>query len=341
MPELTTAELAALCETVVEGDHKRVISGANTLDAATETDIAFADNPKSFEAVRTTQAGCVVVPPDFDRASSGSLIRTKAVRAAFARAVGAIYAQPPVAPAIHSSAVIDSSANVSSDASIGAYVTVGAGASIAAHCSIGAGCRIGDRVVIGEGSTLQSNVTLYSGVRIGRRVTVHAGAVVGADGFGYIFSGDRYDKFPQVGTVDIEDEVEIGANCCIDRAALGITRVGTGTKLDNLVHVGHNCTIGKHVVIAAQTGLSGSVTIGDYAVIGGQAGVGEKANIAPKSIIGGKAGVLTGQHVEAGEPVWGIPARPLRQHLRNLAHVSKLGELMKRVKDLEKRTERA
>ena len=133
-----------------------------------------------------------------------------------------------------------------------------------------------------------------------------------------------------MGTVEIDDDVEIGANCCIDRAALGVTRIGAGTKLDNLVHVAHNCTIGKHVVMAAQTGLSGSVSIGDYAAIGGQAGIGEKARIAPKSVVGGKAGVLTGQRIAAGEPVWGIPARPLRQHLRNLARVSKLDESVKR-----------
>jgi UDP-3-O-[3-hydroxymyristoyl] glucosamine N-acyltransferase len=142
-----------------------------------------------------------------------------------------------------------------------------------------------------------------------------------------------------VGTVEIGDDVELGANCCVDRAALGVTRIGAGTKLDNLVHVAHNCAIGKHVVIAAQTGFSGSVTVGDYAVIGGQAGIGEKAVIDAKAVVGGKAGILTSQHVKAGEPVWGIPARPLRQHLKGLAHINKLSQYRNELLDLKRRLE--
>jgi UDP-3-O-[3-hydroxymyristoyl] glucosamine N-acyltransferase len=145
----------------------------------------------------------------------------------------------------------------------------------------------------------------------------------------------RYRKFPQVGTVDIHDDVEIGAGCCIDRAALGVTRIGRGTKLDNLVHVAHNCVVGENVVVAAQTGFSGSVTVGDYAVIGGQAGIGEKAHIEARAIVGGKAGILTSATVRAGEPVWGIPARPLRQHLKGLANVNKLPELKARINQIE------
>jgi UDP-3-O-[3-hydroxymyristoyl] glucosamine N-acyltransferase len=174
-------------------------------------------------------------------------------------------------------------------------------------------------------------------VRIGARAILHSGCVIGADGFGFTRAGDHYEKFPQVGTVEIGDDVEIGANCCIDRAALGATRIGDGAKLDNLVHVAHNCTIGKHVVIAAQTGFSGSVSVGDYAIIGGQAGIGEKANIAARAVVGGKAGILTSKKVSSEEPVWGIPARPLRQHLRNLAYVNKLPELSKQIDDLKKK----
>jgi UDP-3-O-[3-hydroxymyristoyl] glucosamine N-acyltransferase len=169
--------------------------------------------------------------------------------------------------------------------------------------------------------------------------------VLGADGFGFTPIGGRYEKFPQVGTVFVEDDVEIGANCCVDRAALGVTRIGKGTKLDNLIHVAHNCDIGNHVVIAAQTGFSGSVSVGDYAVIGGQAGIGEKAKIESKAIVGGKAGILTGQTVRAGEPVWGIPARPLRQHLKGLANVGKIPQIRedlttikKKINDWEKKT---
>jgi UDP-3-O-[3-hydroxymyristoyl] glucosamine N-acyltransferase len=340
MPELTTAQLAALCDAEIEGDGARILSGANTLETASEADLAFVDNARAFAAAAQSRAGCLVVPPDFDHTGSWSLIRVKSVRAAFARAVSALYAQAPVAPSIHPTAVIDSTASVSSDAFVGAHVSIGAHTHVAAHCYIAPGCRIGNRVTLGEGTTLHPNVIIYDGVRLGKRVILHAGCVIGADGFGYILAGDRYEKFPQIGTVEIEDDVEIGANSCVDRAALGVTRIGSGTKLDNLVHVAHNCVLGKHIVIAAQAGLSGSVTIGDYAAIGGQAGIGEKAQIAPKSVVGGKAGVLTGQRIEAGEPVWGIPARPLRQHLKNLAHINKLPRTEETVRDLTNRVKK-
>jgi UDP-3-O-[3-hydroxymyristoyl] glucosamine N-acyltransferase len=157
---------------------------------------------------------------------------------------------------------------------------------------------------------------------------------VGADGFGFAFSNGRYEKFPQIGTVEIGDDVELGANTCIDRAALGVTRIGEGTKIDNLAHIAHNCTIGKHVVIAAQTGLSGGVTVGDYAVIGGQVGVGDKATIEPRSVVGSGAGILTSKIVRAGEPVWGTPARPLREHLKQLAAIGRLPETLREWKEL-------
>ena len=204
-------------------------------------------------------------------------------------------------------------------------------------CQVGAGCVLGDDVLLGDGSILHANVTIYDHVRIGARVLIHSGAVIGADGFGFALADGHYEKFPQVGIVEIGDDVEIGANCCIDRAALGVTHIGDGAKFDNLVHVAHNCVLGRHVVVAAQTGFSGSVTVGDYAVIGGQAGIGEKAKIESKAIVGGKAGVLTSQTVRAGEPVWGIPARPLRGHLKGLAYVQKLPELAKTIRELRQR----
>ena len=150
---------------------------------------------------------------------------------------------------------------------------------------------------------------------MGHRAVLHTGCVIGADGFGFVFEGGRYEKFPQVGTVEWGDDVEVGANSCVDRGALGATRIGEGTKLDNLVHIGHNCRIGRHVVIAAQTGLSGGVEVGDYAVIGGQVGIGDKARIEPGAVLGSGCGVLTSKIVRAGEPVWGTPARPLKQYL--------------------------
>jgi UDP-3-O-[3-hydroxymyristoyl] glucosamine N-acyltransferase len=190
--------------------------------------------------------------------------------------------------------------------------------------------------MIGAQTRLHTHVTVYDDVRIGSRAILHAGCVIGADGFGFALTGDHYEKFPQVGTVRIEDDVEIGANSCVDRAALGVTIIGTGTKLDNLVHIAHNCQIGKHVVIAAQTGFAGGVVVEDYAVIGGQVGAGEKARIASRAVVGSGAGILSSQTVHAGEPVWGTPARPLRQHLKGLAHISKIPGLREEIRALKR-----
>jgi UDP-3-O-[3-hydroxymyristoyl] glucosamine N-acyltransferase len=182
-------------------------------------------------------------------------------------------------------------------------------------------------------------VTIYDRVRIGSRARLHAGCVLGADGFGFAFTTDHYEKFPQIGTVEIGDDVELGANTCVDRAALGATRIGDGVKIDNMVHIAHNCEIGRHVVIAAQTGFSGGVVIGDYAVVGGQVGVGDKARIESKAVIGSGAGILTSKIVRAGQPVWGTPARPLREHLQQLASLAKLPEMRAQLKGMEQRLE--
>lgn len=335
MAVLTVCQLAEICGGAAEGDTARQISGANALENATTKDLSFAANQKAIEAARTSKAGCLLVPVSFDGKGEWSVIRVAEPRTAFARALAVLYPNKRVAASIHPTAVIAKNAVIASDCSIGPYVCIGEETKIASGCSIASGCAVGARVTIGENTTLHASVTLYDGVSVGARVILHAGCVVGADGFGFTLSDGRYEKFPQVGTVEIEDDVEIGAHSCVDRAALGVTRIGRGTKLDNLVHVGHNSTIGRHVVIAAQTGLSGSVVIEDYAAIGGQVGIGEKAKIEAYAIVGGKSGVLTSQVVHAGEPVWGIPARPLKKHLKGLANIQKLPELKKQMRELK------
>lgn len=337
MPTLTVAQLAEICNGEVEGDSERLITGANALEHATETDLSFAENRRAMDAAPLSRAGCLLVPLSFRATGDWSLIRVQNPRAAFAHALTALYVKTERPPAIHPTAIIAATAKIARHCSIGAYTTIGEHTIVGSGCFIGNGCVIGDCVSIGENATLHANVTVYDSVRIGARVILHAGCVLGADGFGFTLTGDHYEKFPQVGTVDIGDDVEMGANCCVDRAALGVTRIGQGTKLDNLIHVAHNCDIGRHVVIAAQTGFSGSVFVGDYAAIGGQAGIGEKAKIEAKSIVGGKAGILTGQTIHAGEPVWGIPARPLRQHLKGLAHIAKLPTLREELSVLKRK----
>ena len=208
---------------------------------------------------------------------------------------------------------------------------------------IGANTQILAQVTIGERSTLGADCRVYPGVvvshdvTIGDRVTLHAGAIIGADGFGFAFEGDHYEKFPQTGTVEIGNDVEIGANSCVDRAALEKTVIGDGTKLDNLVHIGHSCRIGRHVVIAAQTGFSGGVVVEDYVVMGGQVGIGEKAHIGARAVIGGQCGILPHRRIEAGATVWGTPSRPHGEYLRKLALFSRLPKLVAELKSLAKR----
>jgi UDP-3-O-[3-hydroxymyristoyl] glucosamine N-acyltransferase len=168
---------------------------------------------------------------------------------------------------------------------------------------------------------------------------LHSGCVIGADGFGFVLTPQGYEKFPQIGRVTIGNDVEIGANSCIDRAALGVTAIGDGTKLDNMVHIGHNCQIGRHVVIAAQTGLSGAVVVEDYAVIGGQVGIGDKARIETRAVLGSGSGVLTSKIVRSGEVVWGTPARPLKKYLRQLAAMGRIEELREELAALKREFE--
>lgn len=339
MPARTVAELAALCEGEIIGDADLVITGANALESASEGELSFVANNKALALARTSHAGCLIVSKNFSEDGRWAQILVPNPRVAFARVLASLYPQPKAKPGIHPTASIAPTAKIAETASIGPFATIGDNAVVGEHSVIGAHCSVGDSVTIGEGTVLRPNVTLYDGVRIGSRVLLHAGCVIGADGFGFAMVGDHYEKFPQVGTVEIEDDVEIGANSCVDRAALGITRIGQGTKLDNMVHIAHNCHIGRHVVIAAQTGFSGGVTVGDYAVVGGQVGVGDKATIESRAIVGSGAGILTSARVAAGEPVWGVPARPLRQHLKGLAYVGKIPDLQSELRETRRKLE--
>jgi UDP-3-O-[3-hydroxymyristoyl] glucosamine N-acyltransferase len=334
---LTVRELAQICNGTADGDLDRLIFAADTIERATPNDLAFAANKKALEAAAKSNAGCLLVPLEYEGLNKKqTVVRVQEPRQAFATALSALYPRKKFAGVVHPSAVIAATVKIAKDSFIGPHVSIGEDSEIAPGSYVGSGCSIGSNVHIGPGSVIHPNVSIYDRVRIGARAIVHSGSVIGADGFGFTLAGDHYEKFPQVGTVEIGDDVEIGANCCVDRAALGVTHIGNGVKLDNLVHVGHNCTIRDHVVVAAQTGFSGSVTLGDYAVIGGQVGIGEKARIEPRAIVGGKAGILTSQRVHAGEPVWGIPARPLRKHLKNLAYLSKFPELQEQLKELRR-----
>jgi UDP-3-O-[3-hydroxymyristoyl] glucosamine N-acyltransferase len=323
-------DLAATLGANWEGDGDRRLHGVASLEDAGHEDLSFLSNVRFISQAGTSHAACLLVPDAYPNPGSQTLIRVHDPRSAVAQAIGLLHPVKRTAPGVHPSAVVSSTSKLAPEVSIGPHCTIGDDVEIGEGSIIGAGSTIGDRVRVGARCLFHARVTVYHDVTIGNHVTLHSGSVIGADGFGFVLIAGAYEKFPQVGRVELGDRVEIGANSCVDRAALGVTSIGEGTKLDNMVHIGHNCRIGRHVVIAAQTGLSGGVVVGDYAIIGGQVGVGDKARIEAHAVIGSGAGILTSKIVRAGQPVWGTPARPLKEHLNQLAELSKLAKRKKR-----------
>lgn len=269
------------------------------------------------------------------------LITVANPKLAFARAAAVLYPKTQHSSEVHASAVVAESASFGDKVFIGAFVCVGENATIGSGTEVRAGVKIGDRVTIGSNCVLHPNVVVEDGCTIGDNVVLHAGVVIGGDGFGYVRDDSGvYHKFPQVGTVVIENDVEIGPNTCVDRAALGETRIGEGAKLDNLVQVGHNVRIGKRCVIAAQTGISGSTVIEDDCVIGGQVGFGDHALVKSGAVIGSQAGVLPGKIVRPGV-WWGTPIQPLEEFKRQNAHIKSIERLKAEVKELRSKLEQA
>jgi len=323
-------DLAAWLDAAWEGEGDREVRRVAPLEDAGVEDLSFVTRGKALKHAGTSQAGCLLVPSDFANDARRTVIRTSDPRAAAARVIPKLHPRVEIAPGVHPTAVLGPGVVVGKGASIGPLATIGAGVHIGAGTAVGPGSIIGDYVRIGDECFLHPRVTVYRDVSIGDHVVLHSGCVIGADGFGFVLTPQGvYEKFPQVGRVEIGDHVEIGANSCIDRAALGVTSIGEGTKLDNMVHVAHNCKIGRHVVIAAQTGLSGGVVVEDYAVIGGQVGIGDKARIESRAVLGSGSGVLTSKIVRAGQVLWGTPARPLKDHLEQLAVLSRLAKKRK------------
>jgi len=320
----------------VVGEGLRRIFKIADLEHAGKYDIAYVDDEKFFAAAAESKAWCLIVREGVeDKFPDRTLLVVKNPKLAFAR-VGSTLSPPSHRePAIHPTAVVAETATIAPRAYVGPQVCIGDNTKVGDFTRIDAGVVLGSNVTVGDFCVLHPNVVLYDNVSIGSSVILHAGVCLGADGFGYVRDDQGYYwKFPQVGTVVIEDDVEIGAHSCVDRAALGRTRIGKGTRLDNMVHVGHNCDIGERVVIAAQTGISGSVVIEDDAVIGGQVGFGDHTRVQKGAVIGSKAGVLPGKIVRPGV-WWGIPVQPLDQYKRMNAHMNRLPEMREQLKRLE------
>jgi len=324
---ITAHELAKRLNLVLEGDPSAELTGLASPERAHEKDLIFVEAPKNVPRAARSHARCVIVPMDA-RLEGKTVLRAANPKLAFARAATVLLPPPRVAgPGIHPTAVVGHGVSMGSNTAVGAYSVIEEGAHIGDECQIAAFCYVGRGAVLGPGCTLYPHVVIYPRVSLGRGVILHAGVVLGGDGFGYVSDEGVHLKFPQIGRVEIGDEVEIGCNSCVDRAALEETHVGTGSKVDNLVQIGHNVQIGDGTLIAAQAGLAGSSTVGKMAIIGGQVGIADHVRIADGAVIGAQAGIPTGKRIAAGEPVWGTPARPIRKYLQQLAWLARLSEV--------------
>lgn len=342
----TAKELAALCGAELSGDPERIVRGTSSLESAGPEHVSFFGHKRYGKELSQTRAGVLVVPRELQAPGvDATLLRCERPNEAFTRvfeAFGRLPARP--APGVHPTAVIGADVKLGDGVSIGAYCVVGDGARVGAHAVLHPHVVVGPRASVGAHSELRSFVTLYDGVSVGARCLIHSGAVIGADGFGFDpmigrAGLERWDKVPHGGTVEIADEVEIGANACVDRARFDVTRLGEGTKLDNLVHVAHNVQVGRHTLLIAQVGIAGSTRIGDGVVLAGQVGVnthveiGSGARVAP--------GAKVWNSLEGGRDYGGYWALPRGEWLRNQAHMNKITELVERVRALEKRLDRA
>ena len=324
------AEIAEAVGARVVGDAGVEVSGVSSIASASPEDIVFVEEEKAFAAALQSGASAVIAGTFAETAKTSKVVLIVShPRLAFARAAELVRDPATGQAGVHPSAALHESAKLGEQVSIAAHASVEPDVRIGNRTWIGANCVIGEGIEIGEDCKIYPNVTIYPGTKVGNRVIVHAGAALGSDGFGYVRNPatGRHEKFPQIGKLEIGDDVEIGANVTIDRGALEITRIGRGTKIDNLVHIGHNCMIGENVIIAAQAGFSGSITIENNVIVGGQVGVGEHARIQEGVMLGGQSGVLPKKILRGkGVAFWGTPAKPLREYLRNLAALARLGK---------------
>ena len=309
------------------------ISGAAGVREAGPGYITYITGEQYLKDMETCRAAAVIVPLDAPDAQM-PLLRVKNPRLAFAQTLSILYVKPYTATGISDRAVIGRDAVIGAEPSVHPYAVVEDGARIGSRVTLYPGVYVGRGAVIGDDCTLYSSVSIREGVTIGSRVIIHSGTVIGSDGFGFVTDGGMHHKIPQVGGVNIEDDVEIGGNCAIDRATLGNTVIKKGTKLDNLVHIAHNVTIGEHCLIAGQVGIAGSAVLGNYVAFGGQVGVGDHRIVGDRVMAGGKS-VIT-RDVAPGQVMAGFNAMPLRDWLKVQALLPKLPELKKRIHDLEK-----
>jgi UDP-3-O-[3-hydroxymyristoyl] glucosamine N-acyltransferase len=334
----TLNEIAKLISGELSGDGNIVINGVAGIEDAVEGDITFLSNPKYLSFLDRTRASAVIVGRDVT-AGSRTVIRADNPSLAFTRIVSFILPSAVKHPfGIHASAVVAKGAKIAKTAGIGACAVIDEGVSIGDNTVIYPNCSIGRDSVIGSNTILYSNVSIRENIRIGSNVVIHSGAVIGSDGYGFVTVDGVHHKIPQVGTVIIEDDVEIGANCSIDRARFDKTVIGQGTKLDNLVHIAHNVIIGKNCLIVAQVGISGSTNIGNNVILAGQVGVVGHVTIGDNTVVMAKSGIS--KNVPANSVLYGVPAQPVNEAKKLHAYVNGLPKMHQTIKDLKARIEK-
>ena len=335
---ITLRELQERVGGTIDGDAEMSLSGVNALEGAAESDIAFAEGKRYYEQARASRARLIVVPEDFPKLAGKHLLRVANPRVVFLEIVRLFHPDPVYPEGVHPTAVVADGVQLGAGVSIGAHVMLCEGVRIGAGTVIESGVHVGRDAVIGENCWIGPNVILMHRISLGDRVRIHSGSVIGGDGFGYVWAQGRHVKVPHVGTVQIDEDVEIGCNTCVDRATLGVTRIRRGTKIDNLVHVAHNDDIGEDTIIIAQVGLSGSVKVGRRVILAGKVGTSGHITIGDGAMVGGLT-VVT-KDVKPGEKVWGIPVRPMQQVLRELASLTRLPKFMEQVKEFKARLTR-
>ena len=330
----TAAEIAKLLGGEVLGDPDLVLSGFAPADRAKPGELTFAENESYFSRAEQSAASAVIVDGPFT-SKKKVLIRVPNARIAFAKILPLFFPEPTYSPGIHPTAIVPKSAEMDATVHVGPYCVLGERVRIGPHSVLQGGNFIGSDCQLGEEVNLFPNVTLYARTEVGNRVRIHSGAVVGSDGFGYVPDAGVHRKVPQIGNVIIRDDVEIGANVTIDRGALGPTIIGNGTKIDNLVQIAHNVTLGEHCLIVSQAGIAGSTKLGNYVTLAGQVGLAGHLKIGNRVAIAAQSGVM--HSIPDGEKWFGYPAQPDRQTKRQIVALQQLPDLLRRVAELEKR----
>jgi len=329
------SELAKRLKARLQGDGEVSVQQIASLHEAGPNDISFVSDVRYARQVCQTKAAAVVVPEDFDEPANTAILFVADVNEAMEQLLS-VFAPPPDKPevGVHPLACVDPSVKLAKDVAVGASAVIGPGASLGEGSVISAGCVIGRSVRIGKNCHLWPNVVINQNCILGNNVTIHANSTIGMDGFGYRMVAGRHRKIPHIGIVVIEDDVEIGANSCVDRAKFGRTVVGQGTKIDNLVQIAHNVRIGQNCILAAQVGMAGSSELGNYVVFGGQVGVGDHVKVGDGVMAGARAALV--HDVEPGAKVMGFPAQSFRDFYRGISLVRKLPEIVREIKQLRK-----